>query len=142
MQAAATITNQIVELLHTLIDHTSLFERIDDLRTNIRTATNGGGGTQHFRGLFDRRGDLFFTRRLTHRNLVAFTRERTSTHERSRPGAKIFGAETTAHYFLDVLIDVPARYLHRHAVAIHVLENIESRQLHRSANHARHLFVV
>ncbi len=71
----------------------------------------------------------------------AFARERTRANERACPGAKVFRTEIAAHHFLDVLVDVTSRYLHRLSVAIYILENVEARQFHRGANHARDLFI-
>ena len=127
VQAMTAIRNQLFKTGGMVADHLSFFESRDDLRTNIRASTHGRRVPKNLGSLFDRRHDAFVLRSLLHRDLASIPRESTRANERSRPGAKVFRAEVAAHYFLDVLVDVPRRYFHRFAVAIYKLEDVETR---------------
>src|SRR6185503_17324722 len=55
--------------------------------------------------------------------------------------AEVFGAESFAHRFFDVLIDVPIGNVDEVPVAVLILENLFARNFQQAANHLRYLTV-
>src|ERR1041384_3810481 len=143
VQAITAISHQIFETGSMVTDHLPFFESTDDFRTNVRASTYRRRVPKNLSRLFDRGHDAFVFRSLLQRHLVSVLASKSDrANERARPGAKIFRAEVTAHHFLDVLVDMARRYLHRFAVAIYKLEDVKAWKLHRRANHARYLSIA
>src|SRR6185295_8565634 len=123
VQTITAISNQIFETGSMVTDHLPFFESTDDFRTNVGASTHRGRVPKNLSRLFDRSNDAFVFRSLLQRHLVSVLASQSDrADECARPGAKIFCAEVTAHHFLDVLVDMARRYLHRFAVSIYKLE--------------------
>src|SRR5687767_7887260 len=144
VQTMAPKRNQTVETCRTMIDHTPLFKRIQNLRTHVRAATNSRRVAQHFRSLLNRLDDPFLNGRGACRRWQVFsvTREGARANQRPGPRAKVFRTKAVTHYFLDVLVNVPARDPNQFAVTVFKLENIETRKLQHRAHNVGHLPVT
>src|SRR5262245_28768813 len=102
---------------------------MNDLRADVRAATDRRCVAKHFCRLLDRCDDALLDTGRTRRRgqIFSATRERARADQRSGPRAKVFRTETLAHHLLDVLVDMPARHWDQLAVSILKLEHIKPR---------------
>ena len=123
MPLSTAVGNQLVERSEVVVNYFSFLEMIDDLRTDIRTATDSRCVTQRIGRLLNRFDDHSLARSAPFNYFGAHPREGTRTNERACPRAEILGAEVFAHYFTNVIVNVMAGDVYKLTIAVLIFED-------------------
>jgi hypothetical protein len=108
VQLSPAVGDEIFRCLKIVVNCLSSLEAVEDFGTYVRTATNGGRIAKCLGRLFDGCHYLFSASSFILAIVVSGASQGTSADECPGPGAKVLGAEMSAHHFLDIFIDVPA----------------------------------
>lgn len=142
VQFPAAIGDEVFECFKIVVNHSPLLETVDNLRADVRAATNRWRIAKHLGGLLDCDHHLSLASCGFLDRLGSQTRQGAGTDNRTGPGAKVFGAEFLTHDLLDVFVDMAVGDIDKLAVAVLILKNLLTWLLEQTSHNFGHPPIV